>query len=479
MSSEIKLRGNLRLKAAFLTLGCKLNQFESEAIADSFSSLGAEIVSLEFPSDDAEPEAPGAERDVRVADIYIVNTCTVTSKSEQKARRIIRKIARSFPGAAVIVTGCYAQLERDEISKLADNLAVVPQDRKELLLKLPDSIFDKNFVSADFINYLKEAVADESSASSSAENSFYTIKSEYTFHSRAFLKIQDGCDNFCAYCRVPFARGKSRSLEHISVISNIKSLEAAGYREVVLTGVNISAYQSGKLDLVTLTEEILGATEKIRVRFSSIEPDNISKRYLNIIGSERVCGHFHLPVQSGADSVLEAMGRRYSRARVIEAVEILRSGAKNPLICADVITGFPGETEKDFMETISLAEQLALAYLHVFPFSKRPGTAASKMKNVVPERVSRERAEALRKLSDELFAKYALGWEGQVVEALLEGAGDKAGEMWKALSSNYLKLIVGGAPAGAELKGLIARCLVKNHRAGEGNCFDAEFISLV
>ncbi|MCL2705994.1 MAG: tRNA (N(6)-L-threonylcarbamoyladenosine(37)-C(2))-methylthiotransferase MtaB [Spirochaetaceae bacterium] len=452
--------GIKKVKAAFITLGCKLNQFESEAIADSFSLLGADIVSVEDN-----------------ADIYIVNTCTVTSKSEQKARRIIRKIAKDFPYSAVIVTGCYAQLERDAINNIADNLVVVPQDRKELLLKLPDFIFDHGFDRIDFINFLKEVVDN----SDFSENSFYTIKNEYTFHSRAFLKIQDGCNNICKYCRVPLARGKSRSMEYSDVILNIKNLEKTGYREVVLTGVNISSYKSDATDLILLIEKILDNTEKIRIRFSSIEPDSIDKRYLNIIGKERICSHFHLPVQSGSDSILASMGRRYSRDKVIEAVEILRSACVNPLISADIITGFPGETERDFKDTFDLAEQAALSYLHVFPFSKRPGTAASKMKNVIPERVSRERAETLRVLSNKLFYNYALLWKNQKVEALLEGICDKAGKEWSALSGNYLKLAVSGVPvsSGKDLKGSIVECMVKEHKADIGNCFAAEFISLI
>ena len=464
-----------KVKAAFFTLGCKLNQFESEAVADSFSLLGADIVLARDARDAGDAEDN--------ADIYVVNTCTVTSKSEQKARRIIRKIAKDFPHAAVIVTGCYAQLERDEINNIADNLIVVPQDRKELLLKLPDFIFEQGFNKTNFINFLKEAV--ETSVFS--ENSFYTIKSEYIFHSRAFLKIQDGCNNFCKYCRVPLARGKSRSMEYSSVISNIKNLEKTGYKEVVLTGVNISAYKSDDIDFIMLIEKILNDTQKIRIRFSSIEPDSIDKRYLNIIAQERICSHFHLPIQSGSDSILASMGRRYSKDKIIEAVSLLKSACVNPMISADIITGFPGETESDFKDTCNLAKETALSYLHVFPFSKRPGTAASKMKNFVPERVSRERAEILRALSDKLFSNYARLWENKEVEALLEGIyndefGVTAGHsrsLWSAISGNYLKLVVSGVPEKAELKGAIVKCLVKKHRADIGNCFDAEFISLI
>ncbi len=450
--------GIIKVKAAFFTLGCKLNQFESEAIADSFSSLGADIVSV---TDNA--------------DIYVINTCTVTSKSEQKARRVIRKIVKDFPDAAVIVTGCYAQLEQDEINNIADNLVVIPQERKDLLVKLPDFIFDKGFNKKDFITLLKEIVNNPNFS----ENSFYTIKTQYTFHSRAFIKIQDGCNNLCKYCRVPLARGKSRSMELDNIISNIKDLEKAGYREAVLTGVNISSYKSDNIDLVSLIEEILINTQKIRIRLSSLEPDSIDKSYLNIIGKERICSHFHLPIQSGSDLILASMGRRYFREKVIEAVDILRSVSVNPMISADIITGFPGETEQDFEDTYNLVEKTALSYLHVFPFSKRPGTAASKMKNVIPERVSRERAEILRTLSDKLFSNYALLWENKEVEALVEGIYDKKEEQWNAVSGNYLKLIINKVPDIADLKGLIVKAFVKKHKIDSGNCFEADFISFI
>ncbi len=464
-------------RVAFYTLGCKLNQFESEVLADSFLSAGADIV-------------PVSES----ADIYIINTCTVTSKSEQKARRIIRKISRDYPGAVVVVTGCYAQLDPDKIEDLADNLLVIPQDKKHLLLKSTELLLDSCIEPQDAVPLLKEFIRENTGVKSASrlqlksqpqtqtvkpeESSFYTVTKGFQFHSRAFLKIQDGCDNFCKYCRVPLARGRSRSLDPDHVISNIIDIEKSGYNELVLTGVNISSYKSGGLDLVSLIEKILAGTEKMRIRLSSLEPDSIDERYLDIIKMERICGHFHLPVQSGSDTILSAMGRKYKRDKVTEAVSLLRQKGNNPMISADVITGFPGETDKDFGDTCDLVIKNEFAYLHVFPFSPRPGTAAFRMKNHVPERISTERAEHLRNLSGKLFASYASKCIGMSASAIIEGREGALKDVWNGISDNYLKLKIKGFQEDKDpLKGSIVNCVIEKHRENEGNSFDAGFTS--
>lgn len=443
-------------RIAFYTLGCKLNQFESEAIADSFISAGAEVV----PVSD-------------FADIYVINTCTVTSKSEQKARRVIRKLAGNFPDSLVVVTGCYAQLEKDEIESLAGNIAIVPQEKKHLLVKAAACI-ENSGVPLSFAAEIIKIGNKDIEPDKSGGSSFYPVKKGYTFHSRAFLKIQDGCNNFCRYCRVPLARGRSRSLDKDEIIGQVKEISAAGYKELVLTGVNISSYKSGNYGLVSLVENILDETENIRIRLSSLEPDSLDSEYKRLAENERICPHFHIPVQSGSDQILLSMGRKYLSEKIYDAAEILRSGGRNPLISADIITGLPGETDKDFDDTLELVKKAGFAYLHVFPYSKREGTAAFFMKNHVPERVSRIRAEKLRIKSEKLFAAYAREWEGKNVEALVENPGtDK--ETWNSVSGNYLKLHVKGLPAGADLSGSLAVCRILNHRKEEGNSFDAVY----
>lgn len=407
------------LKAAFYTLGCKLNQFESEAIADKLKGKGVEIV-------------PFSDK----ADIFIINTCTVTSKSEQKARRVIRKVSRENPGSTIIVTGCYVQLNQEDVDSLAENLITIRQEDKESIINFAEQYLGKN----PDIEGFRESLLDHDEKEFNGK--FYFVNSDYSFHSRAFLKIQDGCNNFCHYCRVPLARGRSVSLDHEKVIENIRQIEDEGYNEVVLTGVNVTAYKSGIYDFPLLVHLILERTDSIKIRLSSLEPDMVDVRYRDIVKSSRICGHFHLPVQSGSDAVLKAMGRKYKSDKVTEAVEILRSSGKDPFISADIITGFPGETDEDFKDSFNILKNNNFASMHVFPFSRRPGTKAYNMKNLVPERISGERAEKLRNLSDSLFSEYTERWEGKEAEAIIEGEEVISGRLYlKGLSDNYLKII--------------------------------------
>ncbi len=445
------------LKAAIFTLGCKLNQFESEAIADRLKSRGVDIV-------------PFSE----TADIYIINTCTVTSKSEQKARRIIRKTARENPGSLIIVTGCYVQLNQEDIDSISENLVTVKQEEKEAILSLADRYLGGN---RDIENYRKSLLDHDKT---DFTGKFYFVNTDYSFHSRAFLKIQDGCNNFCHYCRVPLARGRSVSLEHEKVVENVIQIEREGYNEVVLTGVNVTAYRSDNLDFPLLINLILEKTENIKIRLSSLEPDMVDERYRKIVNNIRICSHFHLPVQSGSDAILKAMGRKYRSGKVTEAVEILRSSGRDPFISADIITGFPGETDDDFQDSFNILKNNSFASMHVFPFSRRPGTRAYTMKNLVPERISGERAEILRKLSDSLYNEYALRWSGRETEVIIEGSETISGLKYlKALSDNYLKVLVpvdSGEYQNSEGKKALVR-LGKEGKLKEG-FFCSELISL-
>ena len=408
-----------KITAAFYTLGCKLNQFESEAIADSFKSKGTEVI-------------PFSEE----ADIFIINTCTVTSKSEQKARRVIRKISRENPASLVIVTGCYVQLNRDDIDVLGDNVITVKQDDKESIIHFAEKYLGEN----PDISGFKESLQFHDETEFNGK--FYFVDSDYSFHSRAFLKIQDGCNNFCHYCRTTIARGASVSLEHGKVVDNVQQIEREGYNEVVLTGVNVTAYKSDQYDFPLLVMKILENTDKIRIRLSSLEPDMVDSRYEELVKNERICSHFHLPVQSGSDTILKAMGRKYISDKVTDAVAILRSSGRDPFISADIITGFPGEKDADFEDSYSILKNNRFASMHVFPFSRRPGTKAFSMKNLVPERISGERAEKLRNLSDSLYNEYALRWIGKETELIIEG-GEKIDDIqyFKGLSDNYLRVI--------------------------------------
>jgi threonylcarbamoyladenosine tRNA methylthiotransferase MtaB len=351
------------MKAAFYTLGCKLNQVETEALISAFNEQGVSIVSHDND-----------------ADIYVVNTCTVTSKSEQKARRMIRKFSRDNQSSLVIATGCYVQMEEEEVLSLGDNVVTVSLDDKDTILDLAAFIGSYNFS----LNELKSRTIlwlQENLTSSKGEDSarFRYSPADFNFHSRAFLKIQDGCDNTCAYCRVTIARGDSVSLEADEILKRLNDLSQKGYREVVLTGVNIDSYQSGNINLAVLLQLILDKTEGFRIRLSSLEPDTLTKEMCEVLAHERICPHFHLSVQSGSNRILKLMKRNYTSETIRTAVKQLRSIKDDPFIAADIIAGFPGETEEDLSDSMKIITELNFARAHVFPFSPRPGTEAYHM----------------------------------------------------------------------------------------------------
>ncbi|MBI9108247.1 MAG: tRNA (N(6)-L-threonylcarbamoyladenosine(37)-C(2))-methylthiotransferase MtaB [Spirochaetales bacterium] len=407
------------MKAAVYTLGCKLNQCESEALASSFDSRGFFI---------------GTYRDD--AEIYIINTCTVTSKAEQKARRIIRKLSSEHPHSAVVVTGCYAQLNREDL-ELAENVIVVPHDNKTDLNRLPEYLTGLDFSSEK--GSLADSVRsffDKTSSRQDDPDRFWYDSVDFNYHTRAFLKIQDGCDNSCAYCRVTIARGDSVSLDSDSVLRQFNRLQSEGFREVVLTGVNLSSYKSGEIDFTDLLENLSNQAFRTRIRLSSLEPETIDSRMAGVIRNEMICSHFHIPVQSGSDRILSLMMRHNNRDRIIRAVDALRSAKDDPFMAADVIAGFPGETDEDFEQTRSLLSECDFTHLHVFPFSARPGTAAFDMKHKVPERIAAERTKILRQLSEENFARYKRRQTGRVVEVLIEEERDG---FQVGTSGNYLK----------------------------------------
>jgi threonylcarbamoyladenosine tRNA methylthiotransferase MtaB len=406
------------MKAGFYTLGCKLNQSETEALADAFRRAGHTAVGFD-----------------EAADLYILNTCTVTSKSEQKARRVLRKILSGFH-APVILTGCYAGVEKNRLAaEFGPGVFVAGMREKPFL--------------SDLAAFLAGRAADTSCAGAVADffsgipegaggGEFRLAAARYSFHTRAFLKIQDGCDNRCSYCRVCIARGPSVSLDAEEILRRFRGLEAEGYREIVLTGVNLMAYKSNETGLEGLLEKILAGEERgrARVRISSLEPEGVTESLARVLCHPRICPHFHLPLQSGSDSVLRAMGRRYTRAAALEAVRLLRAAKPGAFIAADIITGFPGETDEDHRLTENLVREMDLAALHVFPFSRRPGTAAWNMGGRVPERVARGRAASLRRLCEESLSRYAAAQTGRGLEVIIEKASAEGA--WEGLSENYM-----------------------------------------
>lgn len=408
------------MKVCVYTLGCRLNQCESEALADSFAQEGFEIVT----------ENEGA-------DLYIVNTCTVTSKAEQKARRMIRKFAQSSP---TLVTGCYAQVNQEEIQALGDELLVVPLDKKAQLLKLAAHLRVAVESSLSVFEGLKSFNDSEGTV-------FDYDAASFSYHSRAYLKVQDGCDNSCAYCRVHIARGKAQSLESSIVVERAKALEEAGFKEIMLTGVNLTMYDHQNKGLGGLLEELLNQVGDIRIRLSSMEPDHIDDRLFEALKDRRMQPHFHIPVQSGSDRVLKRVGRKYTIAELTTILERLKTIKDDPFLAADVITGLPSEGEAEFEETYAFLQKIGFSALHVFPFSPRPDTPLFGAKDRVPESVRDERARRLRALSEELNDAYVTRQVGKEAEVIVQ---NRKGGSWYGVAGNYVDVEIVDAPLFAQ-----------------------------
>jgi threonylcarbamoyladenosine tRNA methylthiotransferase MtaB len=447
------------MKLYIYTLGCKLNQCESEALASAFRDQGFSLV------------APGEE-----ADLYIVNTCTVTSKAEQKARRMIRQYGRLHPRAVVLITGCYAQLDREELSQIGPRVRLIPQDEKDMLLGLPEFLRDNAPKGVPFEGEALLAEVDRflSGLSGPADSDPFAFRVDtFQFHSRAYLKFQDGCNNRCAYCRTTLARGASVSLPWPEMARRLKELEDHGYREIVLTGVNITSYRWENLDFTALLEKIAGTVAKARIRLSSLEPETITPALAKVLSSPVFCPHFHIPVQSGSDTVLKRMRRKNNAARIRQAVELLREAKGDPFIAADVIVGFPGETGEEFRETYDLLQGLDFSELHIFPFSPRPGTEAETMRPMIPERISRERAGLLGSLSEKQHRRYQERQTGRKLSFLLEQPVDGEVGAWWGTSENYLKAVVSFS-GGEGSKGALVEGNYKISSQGRG---EAEVLS--
>ena len=475
---------------AIYTLGCKLNQLESESIADAFKQKEFTVIpggeSLFIRSKDSENPISGILDDII---LFIVNTCTVTSKSEQKARRIIRRALRDVSNSAVLVTGCYAQM--DSLESLADSrLFVIPQDQKNRILELPAFLRSQGMQTVDSGNSgsLKSlqlllaawtaGIKDPNTGKDLPENtgsSFCYIPGHFTFHSRAFIKIQDGCDNLCSYCRVPLARGKSRSRQAEQVLEILQDLEEKGFAEAVLTGVNISQYKSRAgnsfFDLPLLLDYLLSQTGKIRLRLSSIEPEVFGPDFFRVVSNPRIRPHFHISLQSGSPEVLRRMKRNYTPAFVRENIRLLRSVKTDPFLGCDIITGFPGETRDDFAHTRDFLEETEFAGIHVFPFSRRPGTEAWDYRDRIPEKETGNRTAELIALAGKLRTGYIERWTGKIVEAAAENQPPQpeSGLLVPALSENYLKLLV-SAKNGIPKPAKLLKCRITGKANGK---FDA------
>jgi len=430
-----------------LTLGCKLNQLESEAITDAFLRAGFEHAA----------KAPS---------VVIVNTCTVTSKADQKARRVIRKALRDYPKSKVLVTGCYAQLNSEDLLKLDDG------KKKRLFVIKKDSIIDlpDYYNGNEQIENVLEKFSERSQPKA-GERFFQFNPQVFSDHTRSFLKIQDGCDNHCTYCRIRLARGASISLEADEVLSRLRILEKS-HAEAVLTGVNISQYRDEKkaANLARLLEHLLKGTEKIALRLSSLAPDKIDEELIRVLSNNRIRPHFHLSIQSCSKKILEKMGRSYGGKTIEDAVSLLRRAKIDPFLACDIITGFPGETETEFKETFEMCKKLDFAWIHVFPYSKRPGTAAFSFPEALHETEVTRRVGLFTDLAQRGRDDYTRRWLGKEVDILVEKGG---GKYCRGVSENYLKTVIlckGKAPSPGE----VLRCkLLEKPDAEKQEDYDA------
>ena len=412
------------------TLGCRLNQIESEAAGRLFADAGFDVC--------MEGVTASSDADNSVK-LVIINTCAVTQKAEQKARRLIRLVLKKFSCAAVLVTGCYAQLSCAQIEKIDERIVVLGGQIKSRVSVVPELL--KKFVGtngafdcAAFITALKKQVVSLPVARPDfPEDSFKLSTTSLLAHSRASLKIQDGCNNNCSFCTIHIARGHSVSLDVNTALERVLALEKAGYDEVVLTTINIAQYK-GKLvrggleecvdetwlDFTGLLEYLLAHTKRINFRISSLYPEVVTDEFCRVICDVRVRPHFHISVQSGSNKILGLMNRHYGREDVITACKKLRIAKPDAFIACDIITGFPAETDDDFEETMNMCRECNFAWIHAFPFSERPGTPACSMKPKIPQSVSGERAAKLTELAIKNKIEYINGFAGKEVSAVVE-----------------------------------------------------------
>jgi len=434
-------------------LGCRLNQIESEAAAEAFSGDGFMPDLSQISSETAEDAA---------VPLCIINTCTVTGKAEQKARRLIRLALRKYPRSAVLVTGCYAQLRADEIAAIDGRISVLGGQIKSRIADVPQLLSEclaaAEWEPESFASLLTSRISSPAQRRPGIpENSFRLAATSFAAHSRASLKIQDGCNSSCSYCAIHAARGKSTSLDVVSAVERVRELEAAGNVEVVLTSVNIAqyrgAYDGGTIGFSGLLRILLDSTERIKFRISSIYPEVVDDEFCSVIADGRVRPHFHISVQSGSDSVLDAMNRTYRASDVSLACGKLAAAKERPFLACDIITGFPGETEEDFRRTMELCRDSGFVWVHAFPFSARPGTPAALMRNRIPQSVAGRRAAELSVLSVRKKTEYIESFIGIPLDAVLENvrrpsvlAGDKF--VCHAVTENFIHCeITASAPA--------------------------------
>lgn len=407
----------------FITLGCKVNQYETNAMAQKFLDKGYKVIEEEIPKEtDMKP------------DICIINTCTVTNMSDRKSRQMMRRVKEINPNAIVVAAGCYVQVAKDDIEKIPEIDLVLGNNEKTEIVKYVENYMNKNTEQVE--------LDDVSKSREFADFGDVT----YTEKTRAVIKIQDGCDRFCTYCIIPYARGRVRSRKPESVISEVKHIASKGIKEVVITGIHIASYGKDFADsedeklkkyrLIDLLEEINKVEGIKRIRLGSIEPLLITEEFVQRLEKlEKICHHFHLSLQSGCNATLKRMNRRYTTEQFKHIVSLLRNTYNDVNLTTDVIVGFPGETEAEFEQTYQFLKEIKFYKMHVFKYSQRKGTVAAAMPNQIDGKVKEERSKKLIELSNENELEYNKSYIGKTVEVLFEEEKDG---MHKGHTQNYM-----------------------------------------
>lgn len=408
-------------KAALHNLGCKVNAYETEAMQEMLEQSGYEIV----------PFAEGA-------DVYVINTCTVTNMADRKSRQMLHRAKKMNPKAVVVAAGCYVQTKGAAADACID--IVIGNNRKKDLISILDQYFEKHEISESAEEDKTQTEIIDIAHTHEYENLHLSRQAE---HTRANVKVQDGCNQFCSYCIIPFARGRVRSRDKSDVIREIETLAANGYKEVVLTGIHLSSYgiDTGEslLSLIQAVHEVEGI---LRIRLGSLEPRIITREFAETIAAlPKMCPHFHLSLQSGCNETLRRMNRRYTAEEYYEKCELLREVFDNPALTTDVIVGFPGETEEEFEESRAFIDKVNFYETHIFKYSRRQGTRAAIMEGQVPEPVKTQRSNVLISLGKEKKKAFEESLIGKSVEVLMEEQILRDGEIWQVgHTREYIKV---------------------------------------
>lgn len=421
-------------KVAFHTLGCKVNQYETEAMEKIFEENQFKIV-----------------EDTEVADVYVINTCTVTNLSDRKSRQFIRKVKKINKDAIVAVVGCYSQVSPEEVEKIEGVDVIIGTSDRNKIVELCEKAKYEN----KKINIVRSIKTYKEFEKIEVED----IKSK----TRAYIKIQDGCNQFCSYCIIPYARGPIRSRDKDDILSEIEILSKSGFKEIVLTGIHVASYGKdlGDINLGELIQEIALIKDIERIRLSSVEPNLITEDFMNIlVSTKKVCDHFHLSLQSGSNNILKKMNRKYTREEYKEKVDLIRKYMPDAGITTDIIVGFPGETEKEFNETIEFVREIGFSRIHVFKYSPRKGTPAAKYKNQVHGKIKNQRSKELITLGEELTEIFNKRFLNKKMDILYE---EKIDDFYEGYTTNYIRV---KASANNDIIGNIVETKIINSKDG-------------